>query len=120
MTETLRVVAAVGGVVLIVGMLSDAVATLIVTQGTQRPLAADPALLRGHVAGGEGVAARLPDRSGEYVLNVYPALSLLGLLVAVAGRPHDRLVARLLGPRPARRRARGTGARSSTTPARRS
>ena len=34
MTETLRVFAAVGGVVLIVGMLSDAVATLIVTQGS--------------------------------------------------------------------------------------
>jgi hypothetical protein len=27
------------------------------------------------------VAARLPDRAGEYSLNVYPALSLLGLLV---------------------------------------
>ena len=27
------------------------------------------------------LAARLPDRAGEYVLNVYPALSLLGLLV---------------------------------------
>ncbi len=37
MTETLRLVAAVGGVVLIVGMLSDAVATLIVTQGERTP-----------------------------------------------------------------------------------
>ena len=81
MTEFLRVVAAVGGFVLIVGMLSDAVATLIVTQGSSsiwRPTrifyAVTWKLAR-------RVAARLPDRAGEYSLNVYPALSLLGLLV---------------------------------------
>ena len=81
MTEFLRVVAAVGGVILIVGMLSDAVATLIVTQGSSgfwRPTrlfyAATWRVTR-------AVAARLPERAGEYSLNVYPALSLLGLLV---------------------------------------
>ena len=44
-------------------------------------MAAHPALLRRHLARRAVVAARVPDRAGEYVLNVYPALSLLGLLV---------------------------------------
>ncbi|HEX3334579.1 MAG TPA: hypothetical protein VHS57_09570 [Acidimicrobiales bacterium] len=81
MTEFARVVVTVVGVVLIVGILSDAVATLIVTQGSSglwRPTrlfyASTWRLTR-------ATAARLPDRAGEYALNVYPALSLLGLLV---------------------------------------
>jgi hypothetical protein len=80
-TEFLRVVAAVGGVILIVGMLSDAVATLIVTQGSSsfwRPTRIFYAVTWRAT---RVVAARLPDRVGEYSLNVYPALSLLGLLV---------------------------------------
>ena len=81
MTETLRIVAAVGGVVLIVGMLSDAVATLIVTQGTSGLWRPTRLFYAATWRGARTVAARLPDRSGEYVLNVYPALSLLGLLV---------------------------------------
>jgi hypothetical protein len=80
-SEFVRVVAVVGGVILIVGMLSDAVATLIVTQGVSsfwRPARIFYAVTwrMTRVA-----AARLPDRAGEYSLNVYPALSLLGLLV---------------------------------------
>jgi hypothetical protein len=81
MTESLRVLAAAGGVLLIVLMLSDAVATLIVTQGSSgwwRPTRLFYAVTWRAV---RAVAARLPDRVGEYVLNVYPALSLLGLLV---------------------------------------
>lgn len=81
MTEFVRVVATVGAVVLIVGMLSDAVATLIVTQGVSsiwRPARIFYALTW---RGAKAMAARLPDRAGEYSLNVYPALSLLGLLV---------------------------------------
>ena len=80
-SEFVRVVAAVGGVVLIVGMLSDAVATLIVTQGSSsfwRPTRIFYAVTWRVT---KKVAARLPDRAGEYSLNVYPALSLLGLLV---------------------------------------
>jgi hypothetical protein len=80
-SEFFRVVAVVGGVVLIVGMLSDAVATLIVTQGSSslwRPTRIFYALTWRVT---KAVAARLPDRAGEYSLNVYPALSLLGLLV---------------------------------------
>ncbi|MBV8463896.1 MAG: hypothetical protein JO368_11410, partial [Acidimicrobiales bacterium] len=81
MSEFVRVVAVVGGVVLIVGMLSDAVATLIVTQGSSgvwRPTRLFYAVTWRVT---RAVAARLPERAGEYSLNVYPALSLLGLLV---------------------------------------
>ena len=81
MTETLRIVAAVGGVVLIVGMLSDAVATLIVTQGSSGLWRPTRLFYAATWRGARTLAARLPDRAGEYVLNVYPALSLLGLLV---------------------------------------
>ena len=81
MTETLRLVATVGGVVIIVGMLSDAVATLIVTQGTSGVWRPTRLFYATTWRGVRALAARLPDRSGEYVLNVYPALSLLGLLV---------------------------------------
>lgn len=81
MSEFVRVVAVVGGVVLIVGMLSDAVATLIVTQGSSgfwRPTRIFYAVTWRAT---RAVAARLPGEVGEYTLNVYPALSLLGLLV---------------------------------------
>jgi hypothetical protein len=74
-------VAAIGGVALIVGMLSDAVATLIVTQGSSGPWRPTRIFYAVTWRSTRAVAARLPDRSGEYVLNVYPALSLLGLLV---------------------------------------
>ena len=74
-------VAVAGGVVVVVAVVSDAVATLVVTQGRSglwRPTrlwyAATWRLAR-------GAASRLPARAGEAVLNVYPALSLLGLLV---------------------------------------
>ena len=81
MTEALRVLATVGGIVLIVGMLTDAIATLIVTQGTSglwRPTRIFYAVTWRAT---RALAARLGDRSGEYLLNIYPALSLLGLLV---------------------------------------
>lgn len=62
-------------------MLSDAVATLIVTQGTSAPWRPARLFYAATWRGARGLAARLHDRAGEYVLNVYPALSLLGLLV---------------------------------------
>ena len=80
-SEFVRVVAAVGGVVLIVGMLSDAVATLIVTQGSSSFWRPTRIFYSVTWRVTKKVAARLPDRAGEYSLNVYPALSLLGLLV---------------------------------------
>ena len=81
MSEFLRVVAAVGGVLLIVGMLTDAVATLIVTQGVSSFWRPTRIFYASTWKVAKAVAARLPDRAGEYSLNVYPALSLLGLLV---------------------------------------
>ncbi len=81
MTETLRIVATVGGVALIVGMLSDAVATLIVTQGSSGLWRPTRLFYAATWRGARALAARLSDHAGEYLLNVYPALSLLGLLV---------------------------------------
>ncbi len=81
MSDIGRVVATAGGVVLIVGMLSDAVATLIVTQGTAGPWRPTRLFYGVTWRATRALAARLPDRAGEYMLNLYPALSLLGLLV---------------------------------------
>jgi hypothetical protein len=81
MTEFGRIVATVGGALLIIAILSDAVATLIVTvgdSGVWRPTRLYYAVTWRAV---KALASRLPDRMGEYALNVYPALSLLGLLV---------------------------------------
>lgn len=73
--------AVAGGVIVVTAVVSDAVSTLVVTQGRSglwRPTrlwyAATWRLAR-------AAAARLPSAAGEMVLNVYPALSLLGLLV---------------------------------------
>ena len=81
MSELGRVVAAVGGVVLIVVILSDAVATLIVTQGSSGLWRPARLYYAATWRGVRSLSARVPDRAGEGVLNVYPALSLLGLLV---------------------------------------
>ncbi|MBV8461914.1 MAG: hypothetical protein JO368_01370, partial [Acidimicrobiales bacterium] len=81
MSETFKIVVTVGGVALIVGMLSDAVATLIVTQGSSGVWRPTRIFYATTWRGTRGLAARLPDRAGEYLLNVYPALSLLGLLI---------------------------------------
>ena len=81
MSELVRVVAVVGGVVLIVGMLSDAVATLIVTQGSSAIWRPTRLFYAATWRATRAVAARMPERAGEYTLNVYPGLSLLGLLV---------------------------------------
>src|SRR6516225_4778194 len=81
MTELARVVVTVGGIVLIVGILSDAVATLIVTQGSAGLWRPTRLFYASTWRATRAVAAWLPDRVGEYALNVYPALSLLGLLV---------------------------------------
>ncbi|HEV2370638.1 MAG TPA: hypothetical protein VGS19_00600 [Streptosporangiaceae bacterium] len=81
MSDWVRVLAVVGGAALVLLMVSDAVSTLVVTQGraavwrpTRRWYQATWRLTR-------VLAAHLPERAGEAVLNVYPAASLLGLLV---------------------------------------
>jgi hypothetical protein len=81
MTEVLRAVALVGGAALVLLMLADAIGTLIVTRGGAA--AWRPTRLWYVATWGcaRTAAARLPSRGGDFVLNVYPALSLLGLLV---------------------------------------
>src|SRR6516165_6536125 len=81
MTELARVVVTLCGVVLIIVILSDAVATLIVTQGSAGLWRPTRLFYASTWRATRAVAAWLPDRVGEYALNVYPALSLLGLLV---------------------------------------
>ena len=77
--------------------------------GQQRPVAADAPLLRRHVAGGAGsvgAAARASRRvRAERLSGALPP----GPSRALAGGPHDRLGARLLGPGPAGRRHQGLG-----------
>src|SRR6516164_11538463 len=74
MTEALRVLATIGGIVLIVGMLTDAFATLIVTQGTSGLWRPTRLFYAATWRATRVTAARLGDRSGEYLLNIYPAL----------------------------------------------
>jgi hypothetical protein len=81
MTETLRAVALVGGAALVLLILSDAIGTLIVTRALTarwRPTRIWYATTWSFT---RMAAARLPSKGGDFVLNVYPALSLLGLLV---------------------------------------
>jgi hypothetical protein len=73
--------AVAGGALVVLLVVTDAISTLVVTQGASglwRPTrlwyAATWQLTR-------RIAIRLPARAGEALLNVYPALSLLGLLV---------------------------------------
>jgi hypothetical protein len=80
-TEAGRVLAVLGGVVLIVAILSDAVATLVVTQGDAGIWRPTRIFYAGTWRATRAFAARAPDRLGQFVLNVYPALSLLALLV---------------------------------------
>jgi hypothetical protein len=81
MAETLRVLAIIGGAALVLLMLGDAIGTLVVTRA--RAARWRPTRLwyesTWHVT--RSAAARLPSRGGDFVLNVYPALSLLGLLL---------------------------------------
>ncbi|HLI72977.1 MAG TPA: hypothetical protein VKU86_03785 [Acidimicrobiales bacterium] len=69
------------GVVLIIVMLSDAIGTLIVTQGRTSAWRPTRLWYQGTWRLFRAVAARAPSQVADMTLNVYPALSLLGLLV---------------------------------------
>jgi hypothetical protein len=77
----LRVIAAVGGFLLIVTVVSDAIVTLVVTQSKTRGWRPTRLWYSSTWSLARRLAGRLPGNGGESVLNVYPALSLLGLLV---------------------------------------
>jgi len=81
MNEPLRALALAAGAALVLLILSDSIATLIVTRARAarwRPTRLWYASTWGFT---RTAAARLPTRGGDFVLNVYPALSLLGLLL---------------------------------------
>lgn len=77
----MRALAVVLGAVVVVTVVSDAIGTLVVTQG--RSAVWRPARLwyAGTWRVARAVAARAPARAGDVALDVYPAASLLGLLV---------------------------------------
>jgi hypothetical protein len=81
MTGSLWPLAVTGGVVLIVLVVSDAISTLIVTQGRSSLWRPTRLWYTGTWRLTRAVVARVPARAGDFALNLYPALSLLGLLV---------------------------------------
>jgi hypothetical protein len=81
MTELLRFLALVGGAALVLIILADAIGTLIVTRARTARWRPTRLWYATTWRGTRIAAARLPSRGGDFVLNVYPALSLLGLLL---------------------------------------
>lgn len=81
MPEWARALAALGGAALVLTMISDAVGTLITTRGRAAPWRPTRLWYTLTWRLTRFVVTRLDARSGDAVLNVYPALSLLGLLV---------------------------------------
>jgi hypothetical protein len=76
-----RVVALAAGAALVLLILSDAIGTLIVTRARTARWRPTRLWYTATWRCTRIAAARLPARGGDFVLNVYPALSLLGLLV---------------------------------------
>jgi hypothetical protein len=77
----LHVLSALAGALLVLVILSDALGTLVVTQGRSAPWRPTRIWYSGTWRAARALASRLPFEAGETVLGVYPALSLLGLLV---------------------------------------
>ena len=77
----MHVLSAFAGAVLVLVIVSDSVGTLVVTQGRSAPWRPTRIWYAAtwHVT--RACAGRLPLDAGESVLGVYPAVSLLGLLV---------------------------------------
>jgi len=69
------------GAVLVLTMVSDAITTLIVTRGRSAAWRPTRIWYSGTWRVTRSLAARLPFEGGETALSLYPALSLLGLLV---------------------------------------
>lgn len=81
MTGSLQLAGLMGGVLLILTVVSDAIGTLIVTQGRSSLWRPTRLWYAGTWRLARAVVGRLPARAGEFALSLYPALSLLGLLV---------------------------------------
>ena len=80
-TEVLRVLALVGGAALVLFILADAIGTLIVTRARTARWRPTGLWYAATWRCARSAASLLPARGGDFVLNVYPALSLLGLLL---------------------------------------
>jgi hypothetical protein len=81
MTEVLRALALAGGAALVLLILADAIGTLIVTRARTARWRPTRLWYTTTWRCTRSAAARLPANGGDFVLNVYPALSLLGLLL---------------------------------------
>src|SRR6185437_11612411 len=81
MTDALRVLALALGAALILLMLADAIGTLIVTRARTARWRPTRLWYATTWRATRSAAARLPTQGGDFVLNIYPALSLLGLLL---------------------------------------
>ncbi len=81
MTSSLQPLVVTGGVLLVLIMVSDAISTLIVTQGRTSLWRPTRLWYTGTWRLTRAVVTRVPARAGDFELNLYPALSLLGLLV---------------------------------------
>jgi hypothetical protein len=76
-----HVLSGLAGSCIVLLVVSDAVGTLVVTQGRSGPWRPTRIWYASTWRATRAGAARLPFEAGESVLGVYPALSLLGLLV---------------------------------------
>lgn len=81
MPDWASALAVAGGAVLVLVILSDAIATLIVTRGRTGRWRPARLWFTATWRAARAVAARLPARGSDFILNLYPALSLLGVLV---------------------------------------
>jgi cbb3-type cytochrome oxidase subunit 3 len=81
MTDAFRLLVLVAGALLVLLILADAIGTLIVTRARTARWRPTRLWYASTWRVTRITAARLPSRGGDFMLNVYPALSLLGLLV---------------------------------------
>lgn len=77
----MHLLSSIAGALLVLIVVSDAVGTLIVTQGRSAPWRPTRIWYASTWRATRALAARLPFQGGETALSLYPAVSLLGLLV---------------------------------------
>jgi hypothetical protein len=77
----MRALAVVAGATLVIAMVSDAIGTLVVTQGRSARWRPTRLWYFATWRAARAFAIRVPARAANVALEVYPALSLLGLLV---------------------------------------
>lgn len=81
MTGALHALSVVAGAVVVLVIVSDAAGTLVVTQGRRAPWRPTRLWYTSTWRLTRALAGRLPFEGGETALSLYPAMSLLGLLV---------------------------------------